>query len=78
LAGVAKYLRSLGQYDGNSGFQGARNYKSVEDVPEEFLEERSSAFGVMKAVKHSASIEGVDIGWETMSQPLGSDQPIWL
>ena len=78
LAGTMKYLRSLGQYEGNSGFQGVRKSKSINDVPEEYLEERGSEFGVLKAVKHSARLEGLQVGWDIMPRPLGSDEPAWL
>lgn len=78
LAGVMKYLRSLGQYPGASGFDGVGNYEKPEDVPEEFFETRKTGFGVMKAIKHSARVEGVEIGWDVMPKPLGSDSPEWL
>lgn len=77
LAGVMKYLRSLGQYNGRSGFD-CRDYESSTEVPKEFMESRKSGFGVLKAVKHSASIEGVDVGWDIMPKPLGSDESRWL
>lgn len=78
LAGVMKYLRSLGQYPGTSGFDGIKDYEGPEDVPEEFFETRETGFGVMKAIRHSARIEGVEIGWDIMPKPLGSDSPAWL
>jgi len=78
LAGVMKYLRSMGQYPGDSGFRGVKDFQSIRDVPEEFLEERKSGFGVLKAVKHSARVDGVQVGWDIMPKPLGSDEPIWL
>lgn len=59
LAGTMKFLRSLGQYEGSSGFQ-CEQYKTQDDVPPEWLEERESAFGLIKAVTHSASIKGLD------------------
>lgn len=77
LAGTMKFLRSLGQHQGTSGFQ-CEQYKTQDDVPAEWLEERESAFGLIKAVKHSANIEGVDVGWGNMPKPLGSDQAKWL
>lgn len=78
LAGVMKYLRSLGQYPGDTGFQFQEGFKAQQDVPEEYLEERMSGFGVLKSVRHSASIEGVAIGWDIMPKPLGSDKAEWL
>jgi crotonobetainyl-CoA:carnitine CoA-transferase CaiB-like acyl-CoA transferase len=75
LAGVMKYLRSLGQYPGRTGFD-CKNITKAEDAME-FMETRSTDFGDLTAVKHSASIEGVEVGWDVMPKPLGSDQPEW-
>lgn len=77
LAGVMKYLRSLGQYPGREGFQ-CSDYQSPADVPDEFMETRKSGFGRLRAVRHSASIEGVAVGWDIMPNPLGSDDLQWL
>lgn len=77
LAGVMKYLRSLGQYPGDSGFQ-CRDVDSPAEVADEFMESKKSGFGLMKSVKHSASIDGVAVGWDVMPKPLGSDQPHWI
>ncbi|PYI30072.1 CAIB/BAIF family enzyme [Aspergillus indologenus CBS 114.80] len=77
LAGVMKYLRSLGQWEGQSGFQ-ERDYICTADVPEEFLETRASGFGDLTAVRHAVSIEGVAVGWDIMPKPLGSDKKEWL
>ncbi|KAF7593414.1 hypothetical protein BBP40_011516 [Aspergillus hancockii] len=77
LAGVMKYLRSLGQFSGKDGFQ-AQDYKCTADVPPEYLETRSTGFGEMTAVRPSASIQGVEIGWDIMPKPLGSDEKKWL
>ncbi|KAG9251297.1 CoA-transferase family III domain-containing protein [Emericellopsis atlantica] len=76
LAGTMKYLRSLGQYPGATGFE-AQDYKKPEDVPEEFYETRPSGFGSLKAIKHSARIDGRDVGWDIMPKPLGADKPEW-
>ncbi|OQU97288.1 hypothetical protein CLAIMM_03241 [Cladophialophora immunda] len=77
LAGTMKYLRSLGQYEGSSGFQ-CKDYATLEDIPAEYLEEHMSGFGLLRAVRHSASIDGVPVGWDIMPKPLGSDKPRWL
>jgi len=77
LAGTMKYLRSLGQYPGNSGFQ-CNDYKQQADVPAEYLETRETGFGRMTAVKHSAKIIGCEVGWDIMPKPLGSDSAEWL
>ncbi|KAJ5902633.1 hypothetical protein N7495_003161 [Penicillium taxi] len=78
LAGVMKYLRSLGQFEGKSGFQIPDNYNCMADVPAQYLETRDSGFGEMTALRHSASIEGVEVGWDIMPKPLGSDEKKWL
>ena len=77
LAGTMKFLRSLGQHEGSSGFQ-CGHYKTQDDVPAAWLEERESAFGLIKGVKHCASIEGVEVGWDIMPKPLGLDKAEWL
>jgi hypothetical protein len=76
LAGVMKYLRSLGQYEGKSGFS-RTDFKYSDDVAA-YLETRQTGFGELKAVRHSASIEGIEVGWDEMPKPLGSDKPAWL
>ncbi|PYH89070.1 CoA-transferase family III [Aspergillus ellipticus CBS 707.79] len=78
LAGVMKYLRSLGQYEGRSGFQNAPGYTRAEDVPSAYRETRMTGFGEMTSIRHAASIEGVEIGWEIIAKPLGSDEKRWL
>lgn len=77
LAGVMKYLRSLGQYPGDSGFV-AKDYEKPEDVPSEYYETKDSGFGPLQAIKHSATIEGMKVGWDIMPKPLGSDKPEWV
>lgn len=77
LAGTMKYLRSLGQYEGRSGFD-TKDYTCSEDVPPEYLETRETGFGQMTAVRHSASIEGLQVGWDVMPKPLGSDEKKFL
>lgn len=77
LAGVMKYLRILGQYEGRSGFE-CQDYERQDDVPKEMLETRDSVFGLMTSVKHSARVGGMDVGWEHMPKPPGSDVAKWL
>ncbi|KAM5354130.1 hypothetical protein ACJ41O_000780 [Fusarium nematophilum] len=77
LAGVMKYLRSLGQFPGSSGFE-ARDYEQPWDVPGEYFETRDTGFGSMTAIRHSARVEGCEVGWDVMPKPLGSDVPEWL
>ncbi|KAG9517671.1 CoA-transferase family III, partial [Aureobasidium melanogenum] len=76
LAGTMKYLRSLGQYPGDSGFE-CKDYTRQADVPANYLESRQTGFGCMVAVKHSAKISGCEVGWEIMPKPLGSDSANW-
>ncbi|KAF5579828.1 Formyl-coenzyme A transferase [Fusarium pseudocircinatum] len=76
LAGAMKYLRSMGQYPGKSGFE-AGDYEKPSDV-EEYLETRQTGFGEMRAVRHSVSVDGAEPGWDVMPKPLGSDDAQWL
>ena len=32
----------------------------------------------LRAVRHAATIENLEVKWEIMPKPLGSDTPIWL
>lgn len=75
LAGVMKYLRSLGRFEGKSGFD--RKDLKPEDV-DQYLETRETGFGELRALRHSASIEGIEIGFDHMPKPLGSDEAVWL
>lgn len=76
LAGVMKYLRSLGQYAGQTGFE-RKDPKDLNDHSK-YMETRKSGFGELCSVRHAAHIAGVEVGWETMPKPLGSDAPVWL
>jgi hypothetical protein len=76
LAGVMKYLRSLGQYKGKSGFN-RRDFTRSDEVTD-YLETRQTGFGELCAVRHAAKIDGIEVGWEEMPKPLGSDDPVWL
>jgi hypothetical protein len=75
LAGVMKYLRSLGQYEGKSGF--GRKDINPGDV-DAYLESKQTAFGELRAIGHAARIDGMQLGWDQMPKPLGSDKPVWL
>ncbi|KAF2248527.1 CoA-transferase family III [Trematosphaeria pertusa] len=76
LAGVMKYMRSLGQSPGKTGFE-RKDFKKIEEV-EQYLEARQTAFGELKVIRHAATIEGLETGWDTMPKPLGSDEAAWL
>jgi len=75
LAGVMRYLRSLGQYDGDSGFQ-CEDITSPDQIPE-LLDTNTTAFGDLTTVRHAANIEGYSIN-EGVPRPLGSDKARWL
>ncbi|KAJ8613728.1 hypothetical protein MRB53_036870 [Persea americana] len=76
LAGTAAYLASLGRLEGHCAFS-CKNIETQDDVAEDVLETRDSTFGKIRAVKHAARIEGLDVGYEIMPKPLGSDKPTW-
>jgi hypothetical protein len=76
LAGTMKYLCSLGQYEGKTGFDSG-DFVTNKDAAE-FMEMRTTAIGELVAVRHAACIEDVDVGWDIMPRPLGSDEPEWL
>jgi hypothetical protein len=71
-----KYLRTLGQYEGKTGFDCWE--PSMQKEVEEYLETRESGFGELRAVKHSADVEGARPGWDVMPKPLGSDRAEWM
>ncbi|KAH7383521.1 CoA-transferase family III [Cadophora sp. MPI-SDFR-AT-0126] len=75
LAGTMKYLRSLGQFPGKTGFDCPT---TGDQEIEEYLETRQSEFGELKALKHSAAVEGFMPGWDILPKPLGSDKPEWV
>lgn len=77
LAGVMKCLRSLGQYEGKTGFE-CDAIGKFDDVPAQMTGSRDCAFGKLQSIKHSVQIEGVEVGWKHMPKPLGSDQAVWL
>ncbi|KAI9711781.1 MAG: hypothetical protein M1820_001926 [Bogoriella megaspora] len=76
LAGVGKYLRSLGQHEGDTGFA-CQGPKGPEDV-EEYLEERDCDFGKLKALRHAANLESLQVGWDEMPRISGSSEMNWL
>ncbi|KAK0103113.1 hypothetical protein ONS95_000711 [Cadophora gregata] len=75
LAGTMNYLRSLGQFPGKTGFDCTA--KGDQEI-EAYLETRESGFGELRALKHSAAVEGFMPGWDIMPKPLGSDKPEWV
>ena len=83
LAGVGRYLRSLGQWEGREGFEGAVGLQGMEELSKakgegELFEERMSGFGMLKALRHAARVEGREPGWDLMPRKLGSGEARWL
>lgn len=76
LAGVMRYLRSLGRYDGRSAFA-RKDFIRSEDA-RKYLETRLMGSVELKAVKHAASICGVEVGWTIMPKPPSNHDPVWL
>ncbi|KAH7115047.1 CoA-transferase family III domain-containing protein [Dendryphion nanum] len=76
LAGVMKYLRSLGRYRWDEAFHRS-DFLAPEDV-HQYLETKQTGFGQLQAVRHSATLNGVTTGWDIMPKPLGSDEAVWL
>jgi hypothetical protein len=77
LAGTMKYLRSLGQYPGATGFAVA-DYTKIEDVHADQLVTTETAWGTLTAVKHSAAIDGCDVGWDLMPCPPQENKAVWV
>jgi hypothetical protein len=71
------YLRSLGQYPGDSGFEVPELFAQRGDLPEEMIELRETGFGLLSAVKHAATVEGYEVAYGDMPKQLGSDIPEW-
>ncbi|KHN98639.1 CAIB/BAIF family enzyme [Metarhizium album ARSEF 1941] len=76
LAGTMKYLRSLGQYPGATGFA-VSDYVKGENVPAETLVTTETAWGTLTAVRHSAEIEGCEVGWDLMPCPPEDNEAVW-
>ncbi|KAI1744732.1 CoA-transferase family III [Xylaria scruposa] len=82
LAGVGRYLRSLGQFEGRSGFEGedCTVLGRDEDKREEegaLFETKHTQFGEMTFLRHSANVDGFEPGWGRMPSLLGSDEAAW-
>ncbi|KAI1437862.1 CoA-transferase family III [Xylaria sp. CBS 124048] len=79
LVGVMKYLRSLGQFEGRSGFEGEDcTILGTDEEEKEYFETRQTVFGEMRFLKHSAHVEGLEPGWDRMPTPLGSEEAVWV
>lgn len=75
LAGTMNYLCSLGQYDGSTGFD-SEDFRTHDDATE-FMETRQTSQGKLSAVRHSARIEGLEVGWRLMPDTLAGAVPEW-
>ncbi|KAK8070651.1 hypothetical protein PG997_010854 [Apiospora hydei] len=78
LAGVMKYLRSLGLYEGRLGFEDGPDLQTAVGMDTELFETRRTGFGELRGVRHSAAVDRCAPGWDEMPKPLGSDIPAWL
>jgi crotonobetainyl-CoA:carnitine CoA-transferase CaiB-like acyl-CoA transferase len=76
LAGTMNYLCSLGQYEGRSGFECPDIVEHADAAA--FVETRTTQLGELTAVRHAANINGLEVGWDIMPKPLGSDDAVWL
>ncbi len=72
LARTGRWVQSLGQIAG--GLDCAD--PALEDV-EEFLEQASSGFGELTAVRHAAQMSQTPCHWVRPAVPLGSHPPVW-
>ncbi|KAK6538081.1 hypothetical protein TWF694_010966 [Orbilia ellipsospora] len=75
LAGVMKYISSLGRIPGREGFDIAAPTST--ELSDEFLETRDCELGKLTAVKHAGRIDGVEVGPRYMPTKLGHYEPKW-
>ncbi len=71
LARVAQWLQSMGQRP----VAAAPAPAAV--PPEAYLETMDTGFGRLRAVRHSAVLQGLPSSWPHAGQPPGGDQPGW-
>ncbi len=71
LARVAQWLQSMGQRP----VAAAPAPTAV--PPEAYLETMDTGFGRLRAVSHSALLQGLPSSWPHAGQPPGGDQPGW-
>ncbi|KAF3930944.1 hypothetical protein ABW19_dt0209528 [Dactylella cylindrospora] len=78
LAGVMKYITSLGRVEGKEGFksEGIPRNGNAESL-KGFMETRECRLGVMSALRHAGEIEGVDVGYQHMPTELGFHEAAW-
>lgn len=71
LARVAQWLQSMGQRPV------AAAPAAAGVPPEAYLEDMDTGFGRLRAVRHSALLQGLPSSWPHAGQPPGGDQPCW-
>lgn len=71
LARVAQWLQSMGQRPVAAAPAAAAL------PPEAYLEDMDTGFGRLRAVRHSAVLQGLRSRWPHAGQPPGGDQPGW-
>ncbi|EPS42431.1 hypothetical protein H072_3644 [Dactylellina haptotyla CBS 200.50] len=78
LAGVMKYISSLGRIPGRDGFIGAQQ-PSKDDAEGlgALLETKECQFGELTAIKHAGRIDGVEVGYRRMPTILGHYEAAW-
>jgi crotonobetainyl-CoA:carnitine CoA-transferase CaiB-like acyl-CoA transferase len=72
LAGTGTWLRGLGRLPG--GF--AAPDPGLGEV-EDLLEESTSGFGRLRALRHSGRLEATPPRWDLPAMPLGAHEPAW-
>ncbi|MOA05656.1 CoA-transferase family III [compost metagenome] len=72
LAGVARWLRSLGRMAVN-----AEEWEQPLPDITPYLESVDSGFGRMRAVRHCAALSRTAPAWTHVSVPPGTDAPCW-
>ncbi|KAK2608514.1 hypothetical protein QQS21_002976 [Conoideocrella luteorostrata] len=77
LAGTMKYLRSLGQYTGATGFEAVACVKA-QDVSSDMTVTTETPYGTLTAIKHSAHIDECEVGWDCMACPPEHHHAAWL
>ncbi len=72
LARTGRWLQGLGQIDGGLDCPDP----GLEDV-QDLVEQSSSGFGDLTAVRHTAQMSETPCRWDRPAMPLGSHPPVW-
>lgn len=74
LGGVQRWLAALGRLE--DGFDVPDS--AFEDAAvQALLETRESGFGALTSTKHVGLVDGAEVGWDIMPQPLGTHPAEW-